>query len=245
MTGLGGRGRTWSVAVAAALFTCAAGALAARRISRPAPIAPAPIALPAGAELRVPHAAGAISLDGDMDDPGWLRARPARTNAFQLTDGTRARPYSDARFVWGDGCLYVLLYAADQDIRATQTQPDAPLWLEDSFHLVFSDADGDRTIDVSPSGVVTDAQQLRGKAIDYGWSSGVHVSRELDGTPNDPRDDDEEWVLELAIPLDALGLSGERGERIGFSVSRCDTPKHARQVCAAWNGGEPGELVLD
>jgi hypothetical protein len=201
----------------------------------------------AGVELHVPHAAGAIFLDGDMDDPGWLRANPARTNAFVLADGTHARPYSDARLVWGDDALYIALYAADQDIRATRTDADSPLWLEDSFHLVFAEGEGERTIDVSPMGAVTDAMRRRDGALDYAWSSGTHVSREVDGTPNDPRDDDEEWVLELAIPLDALGLTGEAGERIAFAVRRCDTPKHAARVCASWGGGEKGEgvLVLD
>src|SRR5208282_5045675 len=140
-----------------------------------------------GVELHVPHAAGSIVLDGDMDDPGWLRAGPARTNAFVLADGTAARPYSDARLVWADDHLYIALYAADQDIRATQIEPDSPLWLEDAFEMVFSDGDTERTIDISPRGVVTDAQRLRGGAPDYTWSSGAIVSHEMDGTPNDPR----------------------------------------------------------
>lgn len=175
-------------------------------------------------ELRVPHAKGSIVLDGDMDDPGWLD-QIARTNAFVAEDGvTPARPYSDARFVWGDGHLYVALYAADENIRAT-----------DSFHLVFEIAGVERVFDVTPLGVLREATP-----------SDAHLSKELDGTIDDPSDDDEEWVIEMAIPFEALGLKGDAGERVGFSVRRCDTPKNGRRACGTWGGGvERGMLVLD
>jgi hypothetical protein len=60
---------------------------------------------------------------------------------------------------------------------------------------------------------------------------------------------DEEWVIEMAIPFESLGMRGEPGESVGFSVRRCDTPKGSPRVCAGW--GEPtaetalGTLVLD
>ena len=196
-------------------------------------------------ELHVPRAAGSIVLDGDMDDPGWLK-ETARTNAFVTSDGEPAHPYSDARLVWGDGHLYVALYAADEDIRATQTKSDEPLWLEDSFHLAFTSGRTERAIDVSPIGTLTDGLREGRGPFDYSWESGAHVSHEADGTANDSRDDDEEWVIEMAIPVESLGLAGEPGERIGFSAHRCDTPKHAGRVCASWGEGSThGVLILD
>jgi hypothetical protein len=201
---------------------------------------------PGARRLLVPHANGSITLDGDMDDTGWLHAT-ARTGAFVGADGNAARPYSDARFVWGDGHLYLALYAADGDIRATRTEHDAPLWLEDAFHLVFTDAKSERSIDVSPLGTVTDAIRAAGSQgpFDYAWSSGAHVSHEADGTPNNPSDMDEEWVIEMAIPFESLGLEGKRGEQIALTIRRCDTPKHASRVCGNWNGDDGGVLVLD
>ncbi len=228
------------VSLGVAAVVAGASGAAARR-ARPSPH----VAMPSGGiELHVPHAAGSIALDGDMDDVGWL-TKSARTGQFVTNTGADARPYSDARLVWGDGHLYVAVYAADQDIQSTFTEGDSPLWLEDAFRLTFTDGSFERTIDVSPLGVVTDAERPLGGAFDYAWASGTHVSRELDGTPNDARDDDEEWLLEMAIPLEALGLEGQPGERIAFTVRRCDTPKHAARVCAGWNGAVGGTLVLD
>ena len=89
--------------------------------------------------------------------------------------------------------------------------------------------------------------------FDYRWNSGAHLSRELDGTINKSDDEDEEWVIEMAIPLASLGLEGEKGERIGLSIRRCDTP-HARafdptpgvRSCGSWGSGAArGVLVLD
>ena len=63
-----------------------------------------------------------------------------------------------------------------------------------------------------------------------------------------PDDDDEEWAVELAIPFDALGVSGRPGDRIGFAIHRCDTPHHGGRVCASWGEGATGTkgvLILD
>jgi hypothetical protein len=62
---------------------------------------------------------------------------------------------------------------------------------------------------------------------------------------NDSRDDDEEWVIEMAVPFESIGLRGERGESIGFSARRCDTPKEEARTCAAWGEGSArGRIVL-
>jgi hypothetical protein len=196
-------------------------------------------------ELHVPRAGGPIVIDGELGDDGWL-GRAARTGGFVASDGSQSRPYSDARMVWSDGTLYVALYAADEDLRATYREGDAPLWLEDAFHLSFRRDDTELTFDVSPLGTLTDAQRTGERAFDYSWQSGARVSRDVDGTLNDPADDDEEWVIEMAIPLQALGLRGTQGERTGFSIHRCDTPKRGPRLCGGWGeGARGGVLVLD
>jgi hypothetical protein len=223
--------------------------VASSKAHAPAPTtAPSPLAAASSAtpnELRVPHLKGAITLDGDLDDTGWLGPL-ARTGAFVGDDGTAARPYSDARITWGDGHLYLALYAADEDVRDAKRSPDGPTWLDDSFHIVFTRGDETSVIDISATGVVTDARKSHGKELDFSWQSGLHVSTELDGTINHPEDDDEEWSLEIALPLESLGLKGKRGESLGLSLRRCDTPKRGSRTCGTWGEADhPGVLVLD
>ena len=150
--------------------------------------------------------------------------------------------------VWGDGFLYLNLYAADEDIRASETGRDGMTADDDFFHLVFSDGTMERVIDINALGVTSETVRVRGPSggVARPWTSGTHVSHELDGTPNHPGDSDEEWVLEVAIPFEALALRGEPGVRIGLAMRRCDTPRHGSRVCGSWGeDGAPRTLILD
>jgi hypothetical protein len=166
---------------------------------------PAPI-------LHVPRVDATLTLDGELEEEAWQRS--ARTGAF-LLGGREARPYSEARFLWGNGKLYVGLYAADEDIRAAVKNADGPVWLDDAFHLELA-------------GAVTDA-----RANDYAWQSGIELAVDMDGTLGDASDDDEEWVVEAAIPLDRLQLPATAGTIIPIALRRCDRPKNAQRVCAS------------
>jgi hypothetical protein len=241
-----------AIAFGGALVVVVGIALGARAIPRSRPKPPAAILTGAVTELHVPRAKGGIILNGDMDDPGWLNGC-ARTNAFLNPDGTQVRPYSDARFVYGDDVLYVGLYAADEDIHASLHDLDAPVWTEDYFHVVFNDGTTEHSFDLSPIGTLADGERRIGAGgpggthpFDFRWNSGAHVSYEMDGTPNKSTDNDEEWLIEMAIPLGALGLRGEKGERIGVSMHRCDTPHSGAHVCGSWGeGARRGVLVFD
>jgi hypothetical protein len=237
-----------------AVVATGAGVVVKNRLARSRAGAPAVSAISAprtGAlpelVLHVPHAPGSILLDGDTDDPGWTKEPgPARTHAFMLPDGTPARPFSEVRMVWGDGYLYFSLYAADEDIESRTTAPDGPLWLDDAFRVVFTRGDTDYAIEVSPRAILTDSIRHGGGKWDYGWQSGAHASPEMDGTLNDAHNTDEEWVIEMAVPFESVGLKGESGEAIGFAVSRCDTPKNSSRVCAGWgDAAQKGRLVLE
>jgi hypothetical protein len=174
-----------------------------------------PLASSTRGTLVVPHAAAPIALDGDTDDPGWVRAPgPARSGPFVDATGAPARPYAEARLLRGDGVLYVLLYAADEDVRAT-----------DRFRLTFA-GEGAYAVAVTADGRVHDESPA-------GWRSGMHVSREIDGTLDDPRDLDEEWALELALPLASIGLRGARNERVAFHVTRFDAAGESEAPVAA------------
>ena len=191
--------------------------------------------------VRVPHATAPIVIDGEPDEVAWRDA--ARTGPFVGVDGAPVHPHSEARISWDDRTIFLVLYAADEDIRATHANPDGPTWLDDAFHIQL-DKDGTAySLDVSASGVLTDGRRLPGEtAFDYAWQSGATIAHDIDGTLNDPSDDDEEWIIEMAIPLASLGVRAERGERLRFSAHRCDTPKKGVRVCGSF--GERGRATI-
>ena len=192
--------------------------------------------------LRVPHLPGSITLDGDTDDPGWLRfPGPARTGAFVFKNGMAARPYSNARLVWGGEYLYLSLYASDQDIESHTDKPDEPIPPEDdAFRVIFSQGDVEYALEITPRGLITDSMRKGDAAWDVSWSSGAHASREVDGSINVRHGKDEEWAIELAVPFVSLGMRGEPGENIGMSLHRCDTAASGARACMGWGEG-PGD----
>ena len=233
------------LAIGAVLYGRHAGA--SHRAARAAATLSAAIARGAPV-LHVPHAQGAITLDGDTDDVGWLHPPgPARTGDYHFANGELARPYSETRIVWSGDYLYLALYASDEDIETHNDVPDGPNGTGDAFRVVFSQAGVEYAIEVSPNAVITDSIRRGNGAWDLTWSSGAHASRELDGTINDSKNLDEEWAIELAVPFESIGMNGEPGENIGLSLHRCDTPKQGPRVCAGWGDGpaERGRIVLE
>jgi hypothetical protein len=197
--------------------------------------------------LAVPRASGPIKTDGEVDEPDWTAA--GRSGPFIDARGAEARPFSDARFLWDEQNLYVVLYAADDDIRAKVTAPDGPVWIDDAFSLRLTPAGAGAptfAIDISATGVVMDARRGRDGKLDASWQSGIALGVDRDGSLNDASDEDEEWVVEAAIPWAALGVSAAAGTRIEIEASRCDTPRGTKERrCGAF--GEPKDrraLVL-
>ncbi len=182
-------------------------------------------------DIPVPRTSGPIACNGKLDEPDWLRA--TRTGAFVAANGKGpARPMSEARLLHDDKFLYLGLYAADEDIHPAVAAHDGPVWTGDAFSVrVF--APTNVRIDMSPSGVVTDAKV--GPPVDPSWESGTVLGVDMDGTPNDASDDDEEWIVEAAIPLASLCGDGACSD-LRVELSRCDTPKNGRRVCASWGG---------
>jgi hypothetical protein len=151
----------------------------------------------------VGHTTGAIAIDGDWDEPDW--PQHAWRAQFVDTSGQLARPSSEVRMLRDDRDLFVALYAADENIET-----------RDAFELAVGNV------------------QLRVDATGHMLPEipGVRAKSGFDeGTLDDPRDDDEEWVVELAIPLAATG----RG-RVTVHAARCDVPKDGTRRCGHWDG---------
>jgi hypothetical protein len=163
----------------------------------------------APAKLVVPYVGAAIRCDGELDEFAWRT--PARTGGFVDARGEMAAPYSDARLLHDDRYLYLALYAADEDIRAS-----------DEFVVEIASPRARRTLHVTAAGVLTPA------------IAGSQIAVDVDGRIDDPTNDDEEWVIEAAIPLAQIPL-GPDGSAV-VRVSRCDVGKDRITRCASWRG---------
>lgn len=123
--------------------------------------------------------------------------------------GATARPYSEIRLLRDETHLFVALYAADEDIRSA-----------DAFDVT--------------------AGALRAHLTAGGHASpaSVRMAVDLDGTLDDARDSDEEWVVEAALPLDELGPAP-----VAITAERCATTKDGAHRCGRWTGAIDPKLL--
>jgi hypothetical protein len=153
----------------------------------------------------VPKTSSALKLDGEWTEPEW--SKNALREVFVQPDGSEARPHSEVRLLHDTRNLYIGLYAADQNIES-----------KDRFDIAV----GDLKLAAYATGKLD-------PPID-GASAGI----DRDGTLDDPKNEDEEWVLEIAIPLAKTGLAP--GKKTPVKFARCDTPKDGIERCGAWSG---------
>jgi hypothetical protein len=134
------------------------------------------------------------------------------------------------------------------------TTPDGPVGRDDSFHIELGQGDRVYAIDVSVLGTVADAvcsgtvgDVLSERRCDPRWQSRAVVAVDRDGTLNRIGDNDEEWIVEMAIPLDSLGIEhAGAGTRVPFAVRRCEIARSGPRACGGFGMGHPrGEIVLD
>ena len=124
----------------------------------------------------------------------------ALRGVFSQADHSEARPYSEIRLLRDETHVFVGFYAADEDIRS-----------DEAFDLTA----GTLAMHVTAAGTVT--------------PSSIRAAVDRDGTIDNPSDDDEEWVIEAAVPIAAFGPSP-----VAIKASRCDVTKDGVRHCGSW-----------
>lgn len=190
-----------------------------------------------------PKVSIAPKIDGILGDEAWATAPEVRLVLAE----TGQSPVNDttARMCWDDECLYVAFECRDNDIQATFTKHDDPVFLEDAVE-VFLDPDSDLEtyfeIDVSPANVVFDALFDPNSGLALGddrpkeWTcKGLRTAVTVDGAINDHTVVDVGWTAEIAIPFASLGRSvPQSGESWRANLYRVDRSNSSMEY-QAWS----------
>ncbi len=183
----------------------------------PAPAAPPPPKC-ATEVLIAKHTPHAPTLDGEAKEAAWLEA--TITPPFFDDKGAPGRPHTEVRATWNADALYLLFYAGDEDLE-----------LDDWMGATLTGGNGKPvSFKIAPNGAIDGPIELQ---------AGV----DRDGTLADAGDDDEEWVVELAVPWSLLG----RADEVKASFGRSDKPKDAARRELRWPApceGQPGAGVI-
>lgn len=203
-------------------------------------------------EIHVPHAAAPIHVDAEMVGKKVWESEAGSTANLKDQSGKGMVPYTEVKARWGDGHLYFWMYAGDLDLEGSVKERDGDLTKDDSFHVELGGPGRVYVVDVSVLGTIADAvctgpSDPASRRCDSGWQSQAIVAVDVDGTLNKTGDNDEEWLVEMAIPLESLGLAQARpGTRVPFAVRRCEIGRDGPHACGTWGtGAQRGELILD
>ncbi|MEN8006016.1 MAG: carbohydrate-binding family 9-like protein [Candidatus Krumholzibacteriota bacterium] len=165
------------------------------------------------------RATGPVTVDGKFDEQAWELA--ARTSDFLDIEGPgRPTPVhrTSVRMLWDDNYFYVAAQMEEPHVWGTLKQRDSVIYHDNDFE-VFIDPDGDNhlyyELEINTLGTEWDLMLVRpyrdgGPAINAWDIQGLRTAVHVDGTLNDPSDQDEGWSVEIAIPWSVLAQAAGR-----------------------------------
>ena len=181
--------------------------------------------------------ASAVQIDGQINDPAW-QAAPWTDDFVDIEGGAKPKPRfrTRAKMLWDDEFLYIAAELEEPHVSATITNRDAVIFRDNDFE-VFIDPNGDNheyyELEINALNTVWDLflkipYKDGGQALNTWDIAGLKTAVHINGTPNDPKDTDKGWTVEMAMPWKALGEYAHRpappkaGDQWRISFSRVE-----------------------
>lgn len=177
------------------------------------------------------------TLDGRLDDAIWGHA--PWTDEFQDIEGDiKPRPYHStrAKMMWDADYFYVGAKLVEPHVWGTLTEHDVIIFEDNDFE-VFLDLNEtcQHYIELELNALNTTwdlmlTRPYRAGGVRFnGWEfHGLKTAVHIEGTLNDPSDDDQYWSVECAFPWSSLADTTKRslpprdGEQIRVAFSRVE-----------------------
>ncbi len=185
------------------------------------------------------HAENPITIDGRIEETDWVSA-PWTNDFVDIEGDLKPRPThrTRAKMLWDDEYFYFAAVLEEPHLWATLTQRDTIIFMDDDFEI-FIDPDGDGhnyyEFEMNANNTVWDLLMLwpyhlgRGPNNVFNWNNpGLKTAVHIEGTLNNPSDEDSYWSLEVAFPWSALReLANKRaipkaGDQWRVNFSRVD-----------------------
>ena len=188
-------------------------------------------ALPCGASFPVPLDIGLFRayacrptaeppvIDGRLDDKAWKAAQ--WTDDFLDIQGLSQpapRLRTRVKMLWDQDYFYVAAQMGEPHVWAKLTERDAVIYHDNDFE-VFIDPDGDNhlyyELEINALGTEWDLLLVKpyrdGAPAINAWDiQGLRTGIDIQGTRNDPSDQDLGWSVEIAIPWPVLAQCAGR-----------------------------------
>jgi hypothetical protein len=160
-----------------------------------------------------------ITIDGKLDERSWQAA--PWTEAFVDIEGDLKplpRFRTRAKMLWDDQHFYVAAHLEEPHVWGTLTEHDSVIFQDNDFEI-FIDPDGDNheyyEIEINALNTVWDLFLKKpyrdgGPAVNEWEIPGLQTAVHVEGTLNNPTDQDQFWSVEFAIPWKALAEFAHR-----------------------------------
>nr|WP_321411311.1 carbohydrate-binding family 9-like protein [uncultured Carboxylicivirga sp.] len=154
-----------------------------------------------------------FTIDGNINKTEWQKAD--WTHLFVDIEGRNfKKPYYNtrAKMLWSDQYLYFAFELKDHHIWANITQKDAVIFHDNDIEL-FIDANGDThnylELELNALNTVWDLFLTKpyregSPVLNEFDFVGLQTAVQINGTLNNPHDEDDSWTVEVAIPWSNL-----------------------------------------
>ena len=162
-----------------------------------------------------------VEITGRIDDPLWECAAWSADFVDILgSEAPRPRYRTRMKMVWGEAGLAIAAELEEPHVWGTLTERDSVIFQDNDFE-VFIDPDGDGhlygEIEINALNTVWDLLLVKpyragGPAIDAWDIKGLRSAVYVDGTLNDPLDEDCRWSVEILLPWPSImEIAGRKG----------------------------------
>ena len=157
--------------------------------------------------------AGAITVDGTVNEPAWQQAETMMGFLTAGRNPTGVVHQTECRIAWDDTCLLVGFRCFNSQVKSAGTRRDHPVWDGESAELMLCPKGADKPyfeIDVNPSNTLYDTHILSWHWVDLSanwqkWAEGYNPNvRSATGRITSPDGKLLGWSAELAIPFSEL-----------------------------------------
>lgn len=189
---------------------------------------------PAPGEFKIPKAAQAPAIDGNLDDEAWQKAA-TWTDIYPFNNTAAEGPKTTWRVTWDDQYLYFAFDCDDVDVVAPERKRDEAVYSDDCVEMFILPDFQFRTyweIVIAPNGSVFDSVECKdvdkwGCNLDPAQDvAGMKHAQTVRGTINKSDDTDEGYTVEVAVPFSALPgyarAAPKPGQRLHFMLVRLD-----------------------
>lgn len=186
---------------------------------------------------RAAARAGAVVLDGRLDDTAWQAATAVTEfTQFDPDEGKPPTERTDVRILYDEDALYIGARMFDRtpsEIRTRLVRRDADME-SDYFQVVidaFHDHLGRAFFQVNPSGSKFDALGIGASNPDDSWDGVWEAATRIDSLG---------WVAELRIPLSQLRFSRDLEQTWGLQIRRFIHRRNEESMWSFWHKNESG-----